>query len=157
MHFSNLVFLSLAALTPLVTATGHAKVTNNCAAPVYLWSVGGSVGERQTIQPGQTYSETFHHDPSSGGIALKITRTPNGLYDGSPQLSYQYTLDPTQVWYDLANTFGAPFSGNVVTLHSDNAKCPGICWSNGVSPGGNQVKTCEPESDKELVLCAAGC
>ncbi|PKX96478.1 putative BYS1 domain protein [Aspergillus novofumigatus IBT 16806] len=74
----------LAALIPLASAVGNAVVTNNCAAPVYLWSVGGSVGPKQTIQPGKSYSEALHHDPASGGVSLKITRTDNGLYDGSP-------------------------------------------------------------------------
>ncbi|GIK00818.1 hypothetical protein Aspvir_004847 [Aspergillus viridinutans] len=156
MHFTT-PLLSLAALIPLASAVGNAVVTNNCAAPVYLWSVGGSVGPKQTIQPGQSYSEALHHDPASGGIALKITRTDNGLYDGSPQLNYAYTLDGQTVWYDMSDVFGDPFSGSAVVVKPATATCPAICWANGVPPGGSQVKNCGADGDIVLTLCAQSC
>jgi hypothetical protein len=34
--------------------------------------------------------------------ALKITTVDNGLYNGSPQTNFAYTLDPGTVWYDLS-------------------------------------------------------
>ncbi|KAL4864516.1 hypothetical protein BDV12DRAFT_176063 [Aspergillus spectabilis] len=157
MHFSNLATLSIAALAPLASAIGNAKVHNNCLATVYLWSVGGSVSQVHTIKPGETFSEQFHRDPTSGGISLKITRQPDGLYNGSPQLNFAYTLDPTQVWYDLSTVFGTAFRGRVLSVSSDNEDCPTICWPDGVQPAGSQVKTCEPTSDKTLTLCAEEC
>ncbi|KAL2846673.1 hypothetical protein BJY01DRAFT_174661 [Aspergillus pseudoustus] len=157
MHISNLALFSLAALTPLASAVGHANVTNNCQAKMYLWSVGGSISQVHTINPGATYSEQFHRDPTSGGISLKITRTSNGLYDGSPQLNFAYTLDPTQVWYDLSTVFGTAFQGKILSVASENEDCPTICWPDGTQPAGSQVKTCEPNSDKVLTLCADEC
>ncbi|KAL2810140.1 hypothetical protein BJX63DRAFT_434543 [Aspergillus granulosus] len=157
MHIPNLALLSLAALTPLASAVGYANVTNNCLAKMYLWSVGGSIGPVQTINPGETYSEQFHRDPASGGISLKISRKPNGLYDGSPQLNFAYTLDPTQVWYDLSTVFGTAFQGRILSVSSENEDCPTICWPDGTQPAGSQVKTCEPNSDKVLTLCADEC
>ncbi|KAF4222878.1 hypothetical protein CNMCM8980_000967 [Aspergillus fumigatiaffinis] len=156
MHFTT-PLLSLAALIPLASAVGNAVVTNNCAAPVYLWSVGGSVGPKQTIQPGKSYSEALHHDPASGGVSLKITRTDNGLYDGSPQLNYAYTLDGQTVWYDMSDVFGDPFSGSALVVKPATGTCPSICWPNGVSPGGSQVKNCGANGDIVLTLCAKSC
>ncbi|KAL4882231.1 hypothetical protein BJY04DRAFT_187440 [Aspergillus karnatakaensis] len=157
MHFTNLAAFTVAALTPLATAVGNARVHNNCPATVYLWSVGGSVSQVHTIKSGETFSEQFHRDPTSGGISLKITRQADGLYNGSPQLNFAYTLDPSQVWYDLSTVFGTAFQGQVLSVTSDNENCPTICWPDGTQPAGSQVKTCEASSDKTLTLCAEEC
>lgn len=157
MHFTTAAIASVAALAPLASAAGNARVVNRCDAPVYLWSVGGSVGPRQTIKPGATYSEPLHYDPASGGIALKITTTQNGLYDGSPQTNFAYTLDGSQVWYDLSDVFGDPFSGHRLKVVPSLSTCPKICWANGVPPGGSQVKDCQATSDITLTLCAKKC
>ena len=37
------------ALATSVSAVGNAVVKNKCTFPVYAWSVGGSVGARQTV------------------------------------------------------------------------------------------------------------
>ncbi|KAL2865024.1 putative BYS1 domain protein [Aspergillus lucknowensis] len=157
MHFSNLALTSLFALAPLTSAVGSANVTNNCLAKMYLWSVGGSISDVHTINPGETFSEQFYRDPVSGGVSLKISRKPDGLYDGSPQLNFAYTLDPSQVWYDLSTVFGSAFKGKILSVASENEDCPTICWPHGEQPAGSQVKTCEPNSDKVLTLCAEEC
>jgi hypothetical protein len=157
MHFATLTLTSLLALTPLATAVGNAVVKNSCTHPIYLWSVGGSVGAKQTIAPGKSYSEPFRHDAASGGISLKITTVDNGLYNGSPQLNYAYTLDNAGVWYDLSSVFGDPFSGSAVAVKPSDTSCSSICWASGVSPGGSQVKVCQANSDEVLEVCAKGC
>ncbi|EAW14915.1 putative BYS1 domain protein [Aspergillus clavatus NRRL 1] len=157
MHTTTTLLPFLAVLAPLATAVGNAVVTNNCPGPVYLWSVGGSVGPKQTILPGASYAEPLHHDDASGGVSLKVTRTDNGLYDGSAQLNFAYTLDGNTVWYDLSDVFGDPFSGSVVKVKPVEGACSAICWPNGVSPGGSQVKNCGAAKDLNLTLCAASC
>lgn len=157
MRLTTAAIASVAALAPLASAVGNAKVINRCTEPVYLWSVGGSVGPRQTIKPGATYSEALHFDPSSGGIALKITTTKNGLYDGSPQTNFAYTLDGSTVWYDLSDVFGDAFSGHPLKVVPSLTTCPKICWANGIPPSGSQVKNCQANSDITLTLCAKQC
>lgn len=157
MHFSTATLLSLAALSPLVSAVGNAVVKNSCDFPVYLWSVGGSVGPKKTIQPGGSYTETFRHDPQSGGISLKITSENDGLYNGAPQLNYAYTLDGNNVWYDLSTVFGSPFEGDRLRVKPSDGGCQSICWPSGVNPGGSQVKVCQANSNEVLTLCAPGC
>lgn len=154
MRFTTAVVASVAALAPLASAVGNAKVENKCNFPVYLWSVGSSVGPRQTIKSGHGYSEVLHHDPTSGGIALKITTTENGLYDGSPQTNYAYTLDGNTIWYDLSDVFGDAFSGHELEVVPSVSTCPDICWPKGVSPSGSQTKNCQASSDITLTLCA---
>lgn len=157
MQLSAALIASVAALIPMVSAVGHAVVKNNCAAPVYLWSVGSAMGPMQTINPGKSYSEVLHHDDKSGGISLKITKTANGLFDGSPQTNFAYTLDGSQVWYDLSDVFGDPFSGGPLSVHPSVSSCPSICWSSGTSPAGSQVKDCQSTSDITLNLCGPKC
>lgn len=160
MHITTTLLTTASALLILPTLTaaaGNAVVTNNCNTPIYLWSVGGSVGPRQTIAPGASYTEALHYDPASGGVALKITKTPDGLYDGSPQLNYAYTLDGAKTWYDLSNVFGNAFAGSVLSVKPSDTSCPKICWPNGVNPGGSQVKTCQAGSNEVLTVCAAAC
>lgn len=156
MHFSTAVIASV-ALAPLASAVGNAIVTNHCNHPVYLWSVGGSIGPKKTIAAGKTYTEQLHHDSASGGIALKITTVDNGLYNGSPQTNFAYTLDPGSVWYDLSDVFGDPFSGKTIVVRPSQTTCPKICWPQGINPGGSQTKTCTSNSSINLHLCAAKC
>lgn len=157
MRITTAIIASIAALAPLASAAGHAKVINRCNFPVFLWSVGGSVGPRKTVQPGATFSEPIHFDPQSGGVAIKITTTPNGLFDGSPQTNFAYTLDGNIVWYDLSDVFGDAFSGSRLKLLPSVTTCPKICWPNGIPPSGSQVRNCQASSDLTLTLCAAHC
>lgn len=152
MHFSTLSLLSLSALSPLVNAVGNAIVLNELTAPVYLWSVGSSVGPAQIVPPGEAYSEPFRVDPSSGGIAIKITATENGLYDGSPQTIFSYSLVNDRVFYDLSDVYGDAFSGDYVALAPSDPSCPLIVWQNGVPGGGSNVKDCQSEANVTLNL-----
>jgi hypothetical protein len=153
MHFTTTF---LATLAPLALA-GKAIVQNACTDPVFLWSVGGSVGERQTIDPGANYTETTHYDDVSGGIALKITRTENGLYDGSPQTNFQYALTD-HLYYDLFDVFGDPFSGSTLVVHPSLDTCSSICWDAGVRGlATSQTEACSTDADITLTLCAESC
>lgn len=155
MKFSTLATtLTLAAQA---TALGRAVVHNNCPGTVYLWSVGGTVGPRQTLLPNEIYSEDVRHDAASGGVSLKITTSPDGLWDGSAQTNFAYSLAGDRVWYDLSNVFGAPFAGSALSVSSDDPTCGGICWPEGVNPGGNHVKDCGVEATEVLTLCAVRC
>ncbi|KAJ5688809.1 BYS1 domain protein [Penicillium macrosclerotiorum] len=143
---------------PLASAVGNAVVENHCDSPVYLWSVGSSVGERQTIDPGANYSEELRHDDVSGGIALKITTTENGLYDGSPQTDFAYALSGTEVFYDLSDVFGDPFSGKTLVVNPSVDTCNNICWSGGIAAtAASQTESCTSDSDVTLTLCADSC
>ncbi|GES66358.1 BYS1 domain protein [Aspergillus terreus] len=157
MHFSTLSLLSLAALSPLAQAVGNAVVKNNCNYPVYLWSVGGSVGPKQTIQPGASYSEPFRRDAQSGGISLKITRVDDSSPSNHPQVNYAYTLDGSNVWYDMSDVFGDPFKGTALVVKPSDTGCQSICWPNGIPLAGSQVKVCQANSNEVLTLCAPGC
>lgn len=156
MHFAAAI-ASIAALAPLASAAGNAIIKNNCDASVYAWSVGSSVGSAHTIKSGESYSEPLRHDDVSGGISLKITTEADGLYKGSAQTNFAYTLDGERVWYDLSDVFGDPFSGKSLLVKPSVTSCPSICWAEGVSPGGSQTKDCESSSDVTLNLCADKC
>ncbi|KAH7082663.1 hypothetical protein BKA63DRAFT_136149 [Paraphoma chrysanthemicola] len=135
----------LVAFATSVSAIGNALVLNNSTSTIYAWSVGSAVGERQAIVSGGLYMEPLHRDAKTGGIAIKMTKGPDGLYNGEPQQVFSYNLDGEQVWYDLSSVFGAPFAGQRVEVTS-NTGGP-IVWPAGVHPGGSQVKVARSDEN----------
>lgn len=155
MRLSSALLGAVAALAPAVHAVGNAIVVNNCPFDVFLNSVGSSIGpEKHLAAHGGRYSEQFHRDPVSGGIALKITRESGGLVSGAAQTIYAYNLNDGRIWYDLSNVFGNSFEPNALNLWASDARCPTVFWQNGVPPGGSQTRNCQPNSDVTLTLCA---
>ncbi|KAK7191826.1 hypothetical protein DPSP01_007138 [Paraphaeosphaeria sporulosa] len=149
------MYYTLAVLTALASsaaAVGNAVVVNKCSSTIYAWSVGSSVGTKQTIATGKNFTEPLHSDAKSGGIALKITTVDDGLYNGSPQQIFSYSLDGASVWYDLSTAFGEPFLGKRITVTSTGS--PSIVWANGSNPGGSQVKVGASGVDVVFTSCA---
>jgi len=152
---ANTIALPLVVLAAGASAIGNARVLNKCAFPVTLWSVGEHVGAPFTVAAKTgVYSEPFVKDPVTGGKALKITKTADGLYTGAAQTVYAYSLVGADVWYDLSNVFGNAFEGSKVTVASAQTTCPSIVWATGVPPAGSQVKVCTSAKDVTLTLCA---
>ncbi|KAL4791670.1 hypothetical protein BDV19DRAFT_290907 [Aspergillus venezuelensis] len=131
---------------------GHAVVVNNCQMAVYVWSVGQSISGQSTIQPGDGYAEVYRRDPKAGGVAIKITTVPDGLYTSAPQTVFAYNLVGNMVWYDLSDLFGDPFEGDSVSLLPSE---PAIRWEEGVPPSGSQVRVLQADNDLVLNLCIA--
>ncbi|PKX98380.1 Bys1 family protein, partial [Aspergillus novofumigatus IBT 16806] len=120
-------------IRPTNQTLGHALIHNTCQSPIYLWSA-------------------YRRDPASGGIALKITRVADGLYAAAPQMVFAYNLMGEQVWYDLSDVFGDPFSGSPVRVEyrglageEDDEDKKKIEWEEGVSPGGSMVRVAGAE------------
>lgn len=153
MRTSIAVLAAISSLSSLASAVGDANVFNNCTFPVYLWSVDSTVSQEYTLQQGQSYSEVLHSDPSTGGIAIKITTVENGLYNSSPETIFSYSLTNGQVWYDLSDTFGDPFSGDALTVTPSDTTCATISWPDGTTPSGSQVNVCEDNTNITLTLC----
>ncbi|KAJ5513534.1 hypothetical protein N7463_003086 [Penicillium fimorum] len=137
---------------------GHAIVENNCHFPIYIWSVASTVLPKRTISPNDQYSELFRENPDTGGIAIKISTNPNGLYTSAPQMIFAYNLSSSKergqrenkVWYDLSDVFGDPFVGYTVNLAPAE---PAICWKDGVPPAGSQVRVVDSSTNLVLSLC----
>jgi hypothetical protein len=133
---------------------GRAVVNNNCPMPIYLWSVGQEISSEIILYPGMEYYEVFRSDPRTGGIAIKITTVPDGLYTSAPQTVFAYNLVNDTVWYDLSDVFGDPFEGDSVSLIPSE---PAIHWDEGIPPSGSQVRMLnDATADLMLVVCAAG-
>jgi|SRR5690242_3301660 len=148
----------LSTLTTGVLAVGRAIVTNQCDTPIYLWSVSGTTSNQTVLPKDTTYGEKFHLDPVSGGIALKITSTPNGLFKpNASQLVFAYNVDDSFVWYDLNSLFGDGFSGRTLRIQPSVEACDGIVWHDGRTPAGSQVKKCQKDTDLELTFCTGHC
>ncbi|KAL4947522.1 hypothetical protein BDW69DRAFT_190127 [Aspergillus filifer] len=134
------------------TPLGHAVVVNNCQMAIYVWSVGQSISGQSIIQPGDGYAEVYRRDPKTGGVAIKITTVPDGLYTSAPQTVFAYNLVDNMVWYDLSDLFGDPFEGDSVSLLPSE---PAIRWEEGVPPSGSQVRVLQADNDLVLNLCIA--
>jgi hypothetical protein len=154
------LFAYIALFFPVtILALGNAVILNSSPHTIYAWSVGAAISARQVIVPGTSlppypsyinppiptnstgglYLEPLHSDPRSGGIALKLTTTPDGLLDGSPQQIFAYNVDGDKVWYDLSSVFGEPFKGSRIEVTSSTGEA--IVWDKGVDIGGNHVKS----------------
>ncbi|KAF2265359.1 hypothetical protein CC78DRAFT_205144 [Lojkania enalia] len=159
MLFTTLYILSLiAGAYSRPYAVGRAIVTNQCDDMIYLWSVGGSIGPEVVIPKDSSYSETFHRDPASGGIALKMTNQPGGLFKPNvSQTIFAYNLDGDKIWYDMSDVFGDGFYGRRMTLVPTDSTCEEISWPWGRPPAGSQVKNCQANTDLELTFCTGHC
>ncbi|XPS68883.1 hypothetical protein M3J09_001162 [Ascochyta lentis] len=150
--------LLLASIFNSVYAIGRAIVTNQCDAPIYLWSVGGSVSPQTILPKDSSYGEVFTSDPFSGGIALKVTSTPGGIFTpNASQLIFAYNLDDTDVWYDMSSIFGDGFAGRTLRIQPSDDACGSIGWYDGRTPAGSQVKRCQRETNLELTFCTGHC
>jgi hypothetical protein len=152
--FCNPLAIATISVAASAQAVGRAIVTNQCDEPIYLWSVGGSIGEQKTITKDTSYSETFHTDPTSGGIALKISPIEGGLFKPNvSQTNFAYSLDVNQVWYDMSDLFGDGFAGRTLKVTPTDSSCESITWGYGKPPAGSQVKSCQAETNLELTFC----
>lgn len=145
---------ALPPINPPKPEIGQALVVNNCPDPIYLWSVGNTSGPETCVQPNTTYHETYH-EVKSGGVAIKITAVPDGLYNNKPQLILAYTLveNERRVYYDLSEYGGSPFKGKDVKLVAGREKVPVVEWKNGVQPGQYRVFVVDPKRDLRLSIC----
>lgn len=146
---------ALLGLAATAHALGQARVINNCAFDVSVWSVGSAIaGPWRLAGGGGSYGETFVRDPTTGGKALKVTVPADGLFTGAPQSDFAYNLDGDRVWYDLSDVFGDPFAGHKLVVSSTSKGCGTIVWPAGTPPGGSQVKVCDSANDVLFVLCS---
>lgn len=161
LSFNVILLSSIFALSSLATeafAIGRAIVTNQCDSPIYLWSAGGSVSNQTILPKDSTYGEKFRSDPTSGGIAIKITSTADGLTKpNTSQLIFAYNVDDTSVWYDLSSLFGDGFAGRTLRVQPSDEACDPISWHDGKTPAGSQVKKCQKETNLELTFCTGHC
>lgn len=134
------------------TASGNAIIQNACAFPLYLWSVGSTISPQHTLPPYHIHREPFRHDDKSGGVAIKVTTQPNGLFTGKPQTIFAYNLNrnESRVWYDLSDVFGDPFEGSEVKVQPAS---PAIRWMDGVPPRGSQVRVVDAREDLKVDFC----
>lgn len=149
-------FISLAlvgTILPLVHAIGNAIVTNYCQETIHVWSVGSSITDYQVVASNQSYTEQYRNDNVTGGITLKVTVIADGIYIGTPELDYGYTLDNGTIWYDISDVNGDPFAGSNVALVPSIGACQSFIWSNGVSPSGINTAPCSSDADLQLTLC----
>jgi hypothetical protein len=151
---STAIAATILSLVTSAQALGRAIVTNQCDEPIYLWSVGGTVGEQTTLTKDTSYREVFHTDPVSGGIALKVTSVEGGLFKpNTTQINFAYSLDGNQIWYDMSSVFGDGFAGRTLKITPSDSSCESIPWAYGKQPAGSQTKVCQAETNLELTFC----
>lgn len=134
------------------TTAGTAIIQNSCAYPLYLWTVGSKISPQHTVAPYHQFREPYRHDPLSGGVAVKVTTQPHGLFSGKPQTIFAYNLNrnESRVWYDLSDVFGDPFEGSSVQVQPAN---PAVHWADGVPPRGSQVRVVDSSEDLKVRFC----
>ncbi|MCJ1394778.1 hypothetical protein MMC18_007658 [Xylographa bjoerkii] len=143
-----------------IAQASSAVVNNQCGFPVYLWSVGETSSEMFTIEPnGTPYSEEYQTRTDGGGISIKIST----VYEDEQIITqFEYTLGKGQLWYDVSNVNGFPFSDDGLELIPSesscrNVTCPageGACHAAYTLPEDNWATAeCDPTSDLTMTLC----
>ncbi|KAF2474390.1 uncharacterized protein BDR25DRAFT_256247 [Lindgomyces ingoldianus] len=157
------MLISLITLATFIAAAqgyGRAIVNNQCDAPIWLWSVGSTISQKIKVGKDASYSEIFHSDPKSGGIAIKLTAVDDGIFQPNvSQTIFAYNLDAkkNQVWYDMSDVFGDGFFGRAVNIKPSDTGCASIDWYSGAPPAGSQVKVCQAGTDLKLTFCTNHC
>lgn len=155
MIMSSVCLLSaLSGLTAAAAGIATASVKNLCTTPVYIWSVDSDSTGPFTIQPNAVYTEAIHMD-AKAGVAIKITRIPQGIFKNAPQLQFQYNAEPPHLWLDLHEINGHPFEGSPVSVVGCGKE---ITWPTGIdykdpTGTGNGTVHCKYGQSTTLILC----
>ena len=153
--------LALLGFAASAHALGRAIVTNQCDAPLYLWSVGSHVGPQVTLQKDQSYSEVFHVDPNSTATSIRLSTIEDGLNNpDASQIEFKYSLDTyldTNVSYGLTSVFGYGFAGRTLGVKPTDSACESIVWPAGKPSGQNQTQKCQSNTDLEFTFCSGHC
>jgi hypothetical protein len=147
MRFLNIALLSATGLSALGNALGYAKVINDCSYPIYLWSVSNVTGPEVTLKPGMKYHEQFS---TTHGVAIKITTVPGGIFNGSPEIDFGYTVGSQGLFYDLTDVNGDPFNGKSGPIVPSDSSCP------TASLGQGTVFCSDINTDLTLTPCGPG-
>ncbi|KAF9728868.1 hypothetical protein PMIN06_002438 [Paraphaeosphaeria minitans] len=155
---------ALVALAAGVAArTGSSIVVNTSPDPFYLWVVpdanGAPIGNRITVAAGGAWTEPLHvgrfgnsnSTSSTTGVAIKISKSIEGLYTSAPLQILGYTLAGDRVWYNLDAVNGAPFRGQRVRVTSEGSET--IEWADGEDAGD---VTRDNAADRDIVLVVSG-
>jgi len=121
MQFTMISALAAVLAFASTAQASSATVNNDCAFPVYLWSVGDSSTDMVTIEPfGTPYTEEYHSRALGGGISIKISTVIN---NEDTITQFEYTLNGTKLWYDVSNVNGFPFSADGLALVPSDSAC----------------------------------
>ncbi|KAK7185617.1 hypothetical protein DPSP01_007517 [Paraphaeosphaeria sporulosa] len=155
------ILSALLGLTAVVAAnTGSSIVVNTSPDPFYLWVVpdatGAPIGNRITVVAGGAWTEPFHvgrfgNSNSTTGVAIKMSKSIEGLYTSAPLQILAYSLAGDRVWYNLDAVNGAPFQGQDVRVTSEGSET--IEWPNGEDVGD---VTRDNAADKDIVFVVSG-
>lgn len=149
---STTLLQTLFLATTTTLAASDTEVHNNCAFPVYYLPVDSNgPTTAQPIGPGGYLMQPQWFDGKTG-TALKITKTPDGLWTGKPVLNFGYTVKDGATWYDISTINGFDFWGEKITLGGLEEGTETIVWDG--APGPIKIAHYAGELDLTLELCA---
>ena len=160
MHSSTL-FTTIVALAATIAlgapvksgrSTGKAIVQNKCSFPLWVWSVGVQTTDAYKVDPGRSYSESFHPALNGGGISIKVSKTNQPIGIEQVEYSVSNTL-PKTLYYDLSEIDGSPLAGQVV-LRTGIPSCPVVDSRSAYHrPDDVATKSCDANTDLTLTVC----
>jgi Blastomyces yeast-phase-specific protein len=149
-----------------------ATIQNHCPYPVYLWSTPGGSQLSSKVPmvtldaydrkagASNVYSENLHQSADGSGVSIKIALITDVWKASSENAIEQleYAVNPTmnQIFYDLSEINGAPFTakGNPLKLASAPG-CPVITSANAYKrPDDTATHACSMPNDLVLTLCS---
>lgn len=160
--YSKIAFVAataLLSLAPTVLADGSANIKNQCKQTVYVESVADKGSKVHELHTGDTYNENFRSSGNGGGVSMKMS-----LEKGSKDVSqFEYTVKGDQVFYDLSNVNGYPFSDGGISLEPSEKGCTPVTCSAGEPKcqeaysqpyDDHATHGCKVTTDLNMILCA---
>ncbi|GAQ05363.1 hypothetical protein ALT_2684 [Aspergillus lentulus] len=80
------------------SSSGSVQIVNNLDSTVYLWSTSDTSSAMQTLESGETYSETYQTNSNGGGISIKMATTESQ----ASVLQFEYTKASDTLYWDLS-------------------------------------------------------
>jgi hypothetical protein len=151
MRFTTLL-TSLALTAGTAHAVAETMVRNKCSFSVYYAAVDSTTPSSSSELPPGSYAFEAQWYDGKTGTALKITKTSDGIWMGRPVLNFGYTVNESEVWYDISAINGFDFWGQKIELKGDREDAEEIVWDG--EPGPVHVAHEFGELDLVLTLCA---
>ncbi|KAI8935332.1 hypothetical protein NX059_007917 [Plenodomus lindquistii] len=145
---------ALIASITLMAGTALAGTTfvhNKCGFDVYVTSVGATTSETMKLTNTSYWSEKQYFEGI--GTAIKITTSPNALWESKPVLHFSYTYTKNvSIYYDLSTAFGFDFAGDKLRVHGPEGKnVEEIVWDGEPKP--NHTAVFFGDTSLTLELC----
>lgn len=159
-----LLALSQCTFAHPLYSNGSIGILNSCETTIYLKITRESDSPIRTLDPGESYRETYQF-PAQGGTSMKVANNTDNLQKGKNEVQLEYTCtDQCYVDFSLIDN-AAKFPGYdaILSLKPSDPNCDTLTCIAGdtncrdayyVPTDNHAVRACSLTASWTLTLCA---